>query len=464
MSESFERRVRGRSLWLDLLPGSIAPRAALAGDRDADIAVVGGGFSGLWTAYWLLRADPALRVVVLEGETCGFGASGRNAGFVSAGIAGQARVYERSHGLDGVRRGERAMIEGIDVIGKVVAEEGIECGWLKGGSLRVATTAPQLARVRAGLETKRCHGLTEDDVRELGAAEIRARVAVAGVVGGTFTPHCARVSPAALARGLADAVERRGGVIHEQTSVSRIEPGRVVTAHGAVRAPVALRTTEAFTVRLPGAGRTFLPLASHMLATEPLPPATWDELGWEGCETLADQHHHFVYGQRTFDGRIALGGRGLGYRFASGIREDDPGAGSIHARVEAALRRLFPAAAGAAITHRWAGVFAAPRDWSMGVGLDRATGLGWAGGYSGHGVVASSLGGRTLADLVLGRESDLVTLPWVGHTSPRWEVEPLRWLGANGVSAVLASADGAEDRTGRAARRSKLVARFAPGR
>ena len=461
---TFEQHLRGRSLWLDVLPGPLVPRAPLEGSCDADVVIVGGGFTGLWTAYALIRSDPALRIALLEAEGCGFGASGRNGGFVSAGIAGQAAVYERTHGLDGVIRAERAMIDAIDEIGRVVVEEQIECGWVKGGSLRVAMNEPQLARIHATLAAKRRLGLGDDDVRIVSAAEIRERVAMEGAIGGTATPHCARINPAALARGLAEAVERRGVTIFEQTRATAINSGSVTTSRGVVRAPVVLRATEAFTTRLAGNARRFLPLGSHMLATEPLPAEAWDELGWEGRETIADQRHHFVYGQRTPDDRIALGGRGLSYRFGNGFREDDPAQAPIHALLEATLRRLFPAAANARVTHHWGGVFAAPRDWSMGVGFDRATGLGWGGGYSGHGVVASSVAGRTLADLVVGRETALTSLPWVDHASRAWEVEPLRWLGAHAVSAVLASADRVEDRTGRPARRSRLVARFAPGR
>jgi glycine/D-amino acid oxidase-like deaminating enzyme len=383
---------------------------------------------------------------------------------VSAGIAGQAAVYERRHGLDAVIRAERAMVEAVAAISGVVTEEAIDCGWVKGGSLRLAMNAPQLGRVNAVLEEKRRRGLDEHDARALSLREIQARVAVAGVVGGSYTPHCARVNPAALARGLADACERRGVVIYEQTRASRIAPGRVETHRGAVRAPVVIRATEAYTTRLPGRRRSLLPLGSHMIATEPLPPETWSELGWGGCETIADQRHHFVYAQRTPDERIALGGRGLSYRFATGFREADERDTRIHNRLEATLRALYPAAAEARVTHRWGGVFAAPRDWSMGLGFDLATGLGWGGGYSGHGVVASNLAGRTLADLVLERETELTELPWVGHSSGSWEPEPLRWLGAHAVSAVLASADRVEDRTGKPARRSRLVARFAPGR
>jgi glycine/D-amino acid oxidase-like deaminating enzyme len=461
---AFEQRYRARSLWLDGLPESLAPRPSLEGDADCDVAIVGAGFIGLWTAHALAVADPSLRVRVVEAEIAGFGAAGRNAGFVSAGIAGEARIYEARGGADGVRRAERAMVDGIDEIGRVVAAEGIDCGWVKGGSLRIATSTAQLERVRAGVAARRERGLGEDDVRLVDAGEIRRRVRIAGVLGGAFTPHCARVNPAALARGLAAAVERRGVVLHERTRALAVGPGRVDTEHGALRAEVVIRATEAFTIRLPGHGRRIIPVYSHMLATETLPAALWDEVGWVGCETVADQRHVFRYGQRTADDRIALGGAGATYHFGSALREDREGDPAALARVERTLRAWFPMLAGVRITHRWGGAFATPRDWSMGIGLDPRSGLGWAGGLAGHGVVASSLCGRTLADLVLGRDSELTSLPWVGHESPRWEPEPLRFAAARLVPRVLRSADQVEDRGVRRARRAALVQRFTPGR
>jgi glycine/D-amino acid oxidase-like deaminating enzyme len=462
--DALEARYRARSLWLDGLPGPLLPRPPLDGDTDCDVVIAGAGFIGLWTAYALAVADPGVRIRVLEAEIAGYGAAGRNAGFVSAGIAGEARVYERRGGTDGVRRAERAMVDAIDWIGAVVAAEGIECGWVKGGSLRIATSRAQLERVRSGLAGRRRRGLGEEDVRLVGSDEIRARIRIAGVLGGTFTPHCARVDPARLARGLADACERRGVAISERTRALRLEPGRVVTDRGTVRAPVVVRATEAFTIGLPGEGRRFVPVYSHMLATEPLPPQVWDEIGWAGCETVADQHHVFRYGQRTQDGRIALGGAGATYAFGSRISETGEGRPEVLARVERTLRTWFPATAGARITHRWGGAFAAPRDWSMSIAFDRATGVGHAGGLAGHGVVASSLCGRTLADLVLDRGGDLVTLPWVGHESPRWEPEPLRFVAARAVPWILRGADAAEDRGAAHARRADLVRRFTPGR
>lgn len=429
-----------------------------------DVAIVGAGFTGLWTAYALALRDPSLRIAIVEAEIAGYGASGRNGGFVSAGIAGEAHVYGRRQGAEGVVRAERAAIDGVDWIGDVVGLESIECGWVKGGSYRVATSVPQLARVQAGLDAKRARGYGAVDASFVTPEEIRSEVRMAGVLGGSYTPHCARIDPGRLVRGLAVACERRGVVIYERSAALSIAPGRVMCASGSLGAAVVVRATEAFTTRLPGERRTYLALGSHMLATEPLSPDAWAELGWAGCAPIADQHHQFVYAQRTPDGRIALGGRGLTYRLGGAINEADEVQPAIHGWLEQALRRLFPVAAGAHVTHRWGGFFAAPRDWCMSVDFDRATGLAIAGGYSGHGVVASSLAGRTLADLITETESDLVDLPWVGHTSRRWEPEPLRFLAARTISAIVASADAAEDRTGRPAARARFVRRWLPGR
>jgi glycine/D-amino acid oxidase-like deaminating enzyme len=461
---------RGCSLWLDTLSKPIVPRAHLRRDVAADVVIVGAGFIGLWTAYCLARTEPPLRIVVLEAEIAGYGAAGRNAGFVSAGVPGQAHVYLARGGWEGVRRAERAMIEGIDYVGEVVAREGIECGWTKGGSLRIATSPAQFERVLAGVGSGRQRGLGESDVQLLSAGDVASHLRINGVVGGAYTPHCARVHPGRLVRGLAEACERRGVEIFERSRVRSIDSGLVTCGSGdgraapAVHAPIVVQATEAFTVYLPGQHRAYLPVFSHMLATEPLGDATWSQIGWERCETVADQRHIFTYCQRTADGRIAIGGRGARYRMGSAIRAGDERLPAAHAELERTLRAWFPAAAGAAITHRWGGVFAVPRDWSMSIEFDRATGIARAGGLAGHGVVASSLCGRTLADLILERDSELTSLPWVGHRTGRWEVEPARVVAQRLITAVLASADRMEDAGRGPARRARLVKRFTPSR
>jgi glycine/D-amino acid oxidase-like deaminating enzyme len=270
---------------------------------------------------------------------------------------------------------------------------------------------------------------------------------VAGALGGLYAPASARIQPAALAAGLAAAVERRGVDIYEATPVSLIEPAGATpvavarTKFGDVRAQTVLRCTEGYTAALPGLRRALLPMSSHMVVTEPLTPAAWQEIGWDGCETLGDEAHAYMYAQRTADGRIALGGRGVPYRFASAtdhLGMTDPSTVAALTRV---LRGMFPAAASTGIEHAWCGVLGVPRDWCATVTYDPASGTGWAGGYTGVGVAAANLAGRTLADLVTGEKSELTTLPWVGHRSRTWEPEPARWTGVHGLYALYRLAD-----------------------
>ncbi len=455
-----ETTIRERSLWLDTLPGSLAPRAPVAGDADCDVAIVGAGMTGLWTAYCLLDAEPTLRVCVIEREVAGFGASGRNGGWVSAGIAAAHETWAERCGAEAVRQAERATFKAVDWVGDRVAAEGIDCGFHKGGILSVARTEAQEDRVRAHVAHDRSWGWGEEDVRVLSPTELAERVRVNGARIASFTPHGARVNPARLVRGLADAVERKGGVIYEQTAARFIEPGRVVTEHGTVRAAHVIRATEAFTVQFKGKGRTYLPLYSLMIATEPLPQTVWDELGWEHRETISDAHHLFFYAQRTPDDRIAIGGRGAPYGLGSPIHPRFERHDGVKARLTQTLFDAFGATRGARITHHWGGALGVPRDWSMTVTHDHATGLGFAGGYSGHGVAAASLSGRTLADLILQRESELTTMPWVNHPVRSWEPEPLRWVASRSIVGIMGSSDRTEDRGGATARRMRIIRPF----
>jgi glycine/D-amino acid oxidase-like deaminating enzyme len=439
---------RALSLWHDTVPGSLVPRPALPGDRDADVCVVGAGFTGLWTAYSLLAAQPDLSVVVLEREIAGYGASGRNGGWCSALLPVSWATLAREAGRDAAIRQQRAMFATVDEVGRVLRDEGIDAHWAKGGTVSLARSPAQLARARGAVAKAREWGFGPDDYRLLTADEAQG-VAARGTLGGTFTPHCAALHPARLVRGLAEAVERRGAVIHERTTVHAVEPGAVRTTHGVVRAPFVVRATEAFTPALPGLGRAVAPVVSLMIATEPLPADAWSRIGLAGRPTFNDLRHTTVYGQRTADGRLAFGGRGARYLAGSRLDRDLARETRIFGWLRSTLLGMFPDVASARITHRWGGAVGAARDWWASCGLDRGTGIAWAGGYVGDGVAMSSLAGRTLADLLLGRDTDLVTLPWVGHVSPRWEPEPLRWLGINAGIVAAGLADAEEARTGR---------------
>ncbi|MGW3134335.1 NAD(P)/FAD-dependent oxidoreductase [Streptomyces sp. NPDC001139] len=436
-------------------------REPLVGDATADVVIVGGGFTGLWTAYYLKKAVPFLRITVLEQKFCGYGASGRNGGWLYNGIAGRDR-YAKLHGHEAAVRLQKAMNDTVDEVVRVAAEEGIEAHVHKGGVLEVATTAAQLARLRAFHEHEASYG--EKDRELYGARETAERIRVAGAVGSSWTPHGARLHPVKLVKGLAAVVEALGVSIHESTPVTEIRPKHAVTPYGTVRAPYVLRCTEGFTAGLKGQRRTWLPMNSSMIATEPLTDEQWESVGWAGREALGDMAHAYMYAQRTADGRIALGGRGVPYRFGS--RTDNDGR-TQEATVEALreiLVRFFPSLAGVRIEHAWSGVLGVPRDWCATVTLDRSTGLGWAGGYVGSGVATTNLAARTLRDLVQldsgqGQRTELTELPWVGHKVRKWEPEPLRWLGVQGMYATYRAADERE-RTGHGVRSSRL-ARFA---
>ncbi|WP_155059065.1 NAD(P)/FAD-dependent oxidoreductase [Streptomyces blattellae] len=450
----------GVSFWYadDGLP---AVREPLVGDASADVVIVGGGYTGLWTAYYLKKAAPFLRIALLEQKFCGYGASGRNGGWLYNGIAGRDR-YAKLHGHEAAVRLQRAMNDTVSEVVEVAAAEGFEADVHRGGVLEVACTPAQLARLKAFHEHELSYGKND---RELyGARETAERVRVMDAVGSSWTPHGARVHPVKLVKGLAAAVEALGVSVYERTPVTEIRPKHAVTPYGTVRAPYVLRCTEGFTAGLRGQKRTWLPMNSSMIATEPLTDEQWESVGWGGRETLGDMAHAYMYAQRTADGRIALGGRGVPYRFGSRTDNDGRTQETTVEALREILVRFFPSLAGVRIEHAWSGVLGVPRDWCATVTLDRSTGIGWAGGYVGSGVATANLAARTLRDLVQqdsgqGGRTELTELPWVGHKVRKWEPEPLRWLGVRGMYATYRAADRREAATHSA--ESSRLARFA---
>lgn len=451
----------GRSLWSDTLPAALdAPIGApLDGDADVDVAIVGGGFTGLWTAYYLLGHDPSLRIAVLEAQHVGFGASGRNGGWASALFPVSLAALARRSSRDAAIRQKQAMHDAVAEIGRVAAAEGWQVDWHQGGTVTFARTPLQWAAAQDEIANLRAWGFGEADYALLDREQAQAKARATDVLGATFTPHCAAIHPLKLVRSLGLRVRDLGGRVHEGTQVTRIEPGVVHARQGRVRAETIVRATEAFTRSIDGYPRTIAPVYSLMIATEPLPQDAWDRIGMADRPTFSDGRHLIIYGQRTADGRLAFGGRGAPYHFGSRIsaRQD------VNARVQEGLaqtlQELFPDIGDASITHAWGGPVGIARDWWASCGLDRTTGLAWAGGYVGDGVGTSNLAGRTLADLILRRDTDLTCLPWVGHRSRKWEPEPFRWLGTNLGLRVITSADRVEARTGRPTRRAAIFGR-----
>jgi len=442
---------RALSFWHDTLGGALEPRPALDGDAHFDVAIVGGGLTGLWSAYYLSERDPSLRIAVIEKHIAGFGASGRNGGWCSALFPASAASLERAHGMDEARRMRAAMVATVDEVGRVSAAEGIDCDFVKGGTLAFARSAAQLDSARA--EVAEAGRVGVDELSLLSAARVSG---VQGALGGSFDPACARVHPARLVRGLARVVENRGVSIFEQTEVLDYEPHSVRTDRGTVTADVVIAATEGYGASLRPTRRRILPLYSLMIATEPLSDATWDDIGIEHGQTFTDYRHLIVYGQRTADNRFAFGGRGARYHLGSSIRPEYDTVPRVFDHLARTLADLFPQAASARVTHRWGGPLGVPRDWYATAAFDPQTGMARAGGYVGDGLSTTNLAGRTLADLITGATSDLVTLPWVNHRSPSWEPEPLRFVASNLGLLAMQFADAEE----RVTRRPSIAARI----
>lgn len=435
----------GVSFWWHQI-GLAPARAALPGDIDVDVCIVGGGYTGLWSAYYLKTLQPDLRIAVVEQRFAGFGASGRNGGWLVNSVTGGRQQYVAAHGRNAAIAQQVAMNETVDEVIGVAAAEGIDADIRKGGELSVARNRAQWVRTRAQARTEQSWPHTDIEVWD--AVTLGTRLQIPGALGAVWQPHGARIHPAKLARGLAAAVERLGVTIYEDTRVTEIVPGRAVTDRGTVRADAVIRATEGFTADLAGEHRTWLPMNSSMIVTDPLPASFWDAVGWADAATLGDAAHVYMYAQRTADDRIAFGGRGVPYRYGSRVDTDGRTQPRTITALTALLREFFPAAADVPIAHAWAGVLGVPRDWSPSVRFDPASGLGSAGGYVGTGVATTNLAGRTLADLVLRRDTDLVRLPWVGHRARRWEIEPLRWLATHGLYTAYGIADRIESRGG----------------
>ncbi|MDT7548259.1 MAG: hypothetical protein QOE84_653 [Actinomycetota bacterium] len=437
-------------LWHDQLAAT--PRPPLPGDRSADVVIVGAGFTGLWTAYYLALADPTLRITVVEREVVGFGASGRNGGWCSALFPATWRRMSREAPLHSVLAMQAALEEAVDDVGKVAAAEGIDCHYVRGGSVSVTRNRAQQARAKAEVADARAWGFGPETLDLLTAEQTAARLRTTRALGALTTTHCAALQPALLVQGLAAAVERLGVVIHEGTAATEVTQGRVRTTAGSLTCDVVLLATEGYTAQLAGHRRDLVPVYSLMLATEPLPAHVWQHIGLEDRATFSDHRHLTVYGQRTADGRIAFGGRGAPYHFGSRVDPSYDVVDRVHEALRTSLIDMFPVLADVQITHRWGGNLGVPRDWYPSVGFDRATGTAWAGGYVGDGVAASHLAGRTVADLVVGDATDRTRLPWVRQRTARWEPEPLRWLGVNGVTQLMSRADRAEARSERPSR------------
>ena len=420
------------NLWDETLHHDSQKRAALTADIEADVAIIGGGFTGLWSAFYLKTLDPSVRVVILEAERIGFGASGRNGGWCSA-------LYPTSEGYAQIRP---HLVDSIDQIGAFAKEHAPEVGFIKSGTITVARNRAQLARIEESTSPYESY---------LNKAALDSRIKMNGALGGLYTPDCAVIHPGRLVRALADYVEKLGVVIYENSRALTIEPNLVKCSGASVRATSIIKATEVFSQN----PRSHAPIYSLMVATEPLSEKIWDEIGLAQRESFSEALHLVNYGQRTIDNRLAVGGRGARYLFGSRLRAKHELDSRVHNEIIELVRNWFPILKKTRFTHRWGGAVSIPRDWHPYISWDKGCRIGRAGGYSGDGVSLSHLSGKTLAHLILERDHPITSLPHVNWRNPMWEPEPLRWLGVNGSVLATDLADREEALT----RRPSLIAK-----
>lgn len=438
------------SYWLASCGDDLTPRAPLDGSRTADVAILGAGFTGLWTAYYLLQRDPSLQVVVVEKEIAGFGASGRNGGWCSAGFPVRLGELERRFGRDAARRVQTEMIKTVDEVGSVAEVEQIDCDYEKGGVLRLARGQHQVAALEQALDTYRKLGFDEY-YHLLTRAEAEQRIQITDTVAALFTPHCATIHPGKLVRGLARVVEQRGGVIYEQTAATGFSTGTTPVIHttrGNVRAEVVILAGESYLSQLDQLSRQLIPIYSLIVLTEPLAQEQWQQIGWTGRECVSSSKYVIDYLSKTADGRILFGGRGAPYHFGSRIKDAYDQHAPTHALLREATLEWFPSVRREQFSHAWGGPLGVPRDWMPSMSLDRRSGIGRACGYTGQGVATTNLSGRVMADLITDTASEVTMLPTVGHQSPLWEREPLRYLGIRYVQHAYFRLDRKAQHTG----------------
>ncbi|MFK9096869.1 NAD(P)/FAD-dependent oxidoreductase [Pseudomonas guariconensis] len=453
------------SLWMDQLEEPLCARPALGQDLEVDVCIIGAGYTGLWTAYYLKRQAPQLNVAVIDANIAGYGASGRNGGWLMGNLLGEDRMLATLSPQQ--RRASTDLLHDIpNEVHSVLQREGIDCDYRKGGVLYCAARYPEQERsLRAYLDDLYRQGMNEDDYRWLGPEALNGQLRVSNAYGAIFSPHVATLQPAKLVRGLARAVERLGVPIYENTPAIDWRTGEVRTPQATIRSQWIVPAVEGYAASLPPLGRHQLPVQSLLVATEPLPESTWAQIGLDQGQAFSEGSRQVTYGQRTADNRLVFGARG-GYRFGGRLREDFSLTDS-----EIALRRylfgdLFPQIKDVRITHSWGGNLGMARRFHPHMLCDRQRGIALSGGYGGEGVGATNLGGRTLAALILGQHNALTAQPWVYDNRPlsslaSWPPEPCRWLGYNAIIRSFVYEDQTLAQPGSAPWRRRLASTLA---
>jgi glycine/D-amino acid oxidase-like deaminating enzyme len=436
-----------RSWWLREALAAEGEQACppLTEDVNADVVIVGGGFTGLWTAYFLTEANPNLKIVILEQDICGGGPSGRNGGFAS-GWWDELDSLITLYGAEDAVRACRALSDSISGIGDFCRAHGVDAWFTRAGYMFAATSPHHEALCEEMVRVAREAG-APDEMRALSSDEVKARCASPAFRSGAFMRDGASVQPALLVRGLRRVVLERGVTIHEGTTVTRLDaglPAVAITPQGSVRAPRAVLALNAWATGWPQLSRRLVAWSSYIVLTAPAPERLAD-IGWTGGELITDLRTSLRYFRTTRDGRIAFGGGGG----RASSRIDDTFTHDVRAVVEAAegFRLLFPSFADIPLEDAWGGPIDVSTTHLPAFGsLDSSANVYYALGYTGNGVAPSHLAGRVLADLVRGADTDITRLPIVNQKPRLFPPEPFRSIGAAMIRRAIIAKETAEER------------------
>ncbi len=421
--------------------GQYEPSPALAGSIKADVAIVGGGFTGMATAYYLLKAEPSMKVVVLESEVVGYGASGRNGSFAMTVVGLGLELLARLKGRDRAIAAHRYLERAVDTVGELVDGEELDCDYIRPGFLRMATTPAYEKKIRREIEL--AHSLGIEGIEWLEKDEARQRVNSEHYLGAWWEPRMALVNPLKLVREMKRVVTGLGATVHEGTPVGSIErPGtyRLRTPGGTLDAERLVLATNAYSDLLPQVRRKQVPAWTYVIATEPLTDEQLEPVGWQGFEGVEDARNLIHYYRRTPDNRLLMGGGPVGFGFGRDMDRDSNPAAWAH--LEAHVADLFPSLAGARIEHRWGGPFSVTTDLTPALGYIGDPRAVYSVGCIGHGVAMTHLNGQTIRDLILERHTELTDHFFVNRRVLPWPPEPVRL----GVSLALRSYLTLEDR------------------
>ena len=451
-----------RSLWLEeaLAVDDGGPAAALEGEQTADVCIVGGGYTGLWTALRIKELEPGCDVAIVEADVCGAGASGRNGGFLTTWWSKLGTLIKACGEEEGMRIA-RASEEAVDSIEAFCSEHDIDAHFRRGGWLWVATAPAQVGIWESAIQECERHDVHE--FVRLTPDELHEHIDQPTHLAGAFEPRTATVHPAHLVRGLRRVALERGVRIYENSpmlSLRRAGRPRVRTPDGEITAGTTALALNAWAAAVPELSRAIVPVTSDLVATAP-DHALLERMRWTRAEAIADARLMVHYYQATRDGRIVFGKGGGSLAYNARIGDDFNHAPRRSAWVAQHMRRILPATVGAEITHTWAGPVARTDD-GLPIFGHLADNVVHGGGYSGNGVGPSWVGGRILASLSLGRSDEWSSAGLVRDPGRAFPPEPVRYLGGRVVREAVRMMEEAEDRGEEPGRLAKYVAGFAP--